>query len=230
MQATKGLTVQFAYTYSHTYDTSTGLAVNGNAGDLDTLSNPYNRSYDWGLSSYDRPNVFIADYVWDIPLFQHASSALKTVAGGWKLSGVVTAESGIAYTVTMPGNTLGMGGNVTNRPNVIGSISYPKTVSQWFNPAAFQPIANTLTYQTLGTFGNEAKGAIRGPGRQNWDVSLFKDFTVKEKATLELRFETFNTFNHTQWNGLNVTVGSGAGQITSAFDPRTIQLGAKFLF
>jgi hypothetical protein len=230
MQATKGLTVQFAYTYSHTYDTSTGISVNGNAGDLDTLSNPYNRAYDWGLSSYDRPNVFIADYVWDIPLFQHASSALKTVAGGWKLSGVVTAESGIAYTVTMPGNTLGMGGNVTNRPNVIGSISYPKTVSQWFNPAAFQPIANTLTYQTLGTFGNEAKGAIRGPGRQNWDVSLFKDFTVKEKATLELRFETFNTFNHTQWNGLNVTVGSGAGQITSAFDPRTIQLGAKFLF
>ncbi|HXN46619.1 MAG TPA: TonB-dependent receptor [Bryobacteraceae bacterium] len=223
MQATRGLTVQFAYTYSHTYDTSTGLAVNGNAGDLDTLSNPYNRAYDWGLSSYDRPNVFIADYVWDIPLFQHASSALKTVAGGWKLSGVVTAESGVAYTETLPGNTLGMGGNVTNRPDLSGSISYPKTVTQWFNPAAF-------TTPTSGSFGSEGKGSIRGPGRQNWDVSLFKDFTVKEKATLELRFETFNTFNHTQFNGLNVGYGSGAGAITSAFDPRTIQLGAKFLF
>lgn len=229
MQATKGLTVQFAYTYSHTYDTSTGLSVNGNAGDLDTLSNPYNRAYDWGLSSYDRPNVFIADYVYDIPLFQHASSAaLKTIAGGWKLSGIVTAESGIAYTVTMPGNTLGMGGNVTNRPNLTGSITYPKTVTEWFNPAAFQAISQANN--TLGTFGNEAKGLVRGPGRQNWDISLFKDFAFKEKATVEFRFETFNTFNHTQWNGLNVTLGSGAGAITSAFDPRTIQLGAKFLF
>jgi len=140
----------------------------------------------------------------------------------------VTAESGIAYTETLPGNTLGMGGNVTNRPDLTGSISYPKAFNSkgdfvWYSASAFGT-------PTPGVFGSEGKGVIRGPGRQNWDVSLFKDFAIKEKATLELRFETFNTFNHTQWNGLNTTLGSGAGVITSAFDPRTIQLGAKFLF
>jgi hypothetical protein len=223
MQATKGLTVQLAYTYAKAYDTSTGLAVNGNEGDLDTLSNPYNRSYDWGLSTYDRPNVFIADYVYDLPFFQHACPTVKTLLGGWRLSGLITAESGVAYTETMSGDTLGMGGNVTQRPSQTGSISYPQTVTEWFNPAVF-------TAPTLGYFGNEVKGAIRGPGRDNWDTSLFKDFSFKEKATLQIRFETFNTFNHTQWNGLNTSFGSGAGAITSAFDARTLQLGAKFLF
>ena len=221
-QVGKNLSVQFAYTYSKNYDDSTGIAVNGNSGDLATISNPYNRNYDWGLSTYDRPNVFIADYVWDIPIFNHASGAAKTILGGWKLSGIITAESGVAYTETLGGNTLGMGGNVSNRPDLTGPISYPHTETQWFNPAAFAAPG-------LGSFGSEGKGVIRGPGRDNWDTSLFKDFTW-ERGTLEFRFETFNTFNHTQWNGLNTAFGSGAGVITSAFDPRVLQLGLKLLF
>jgi hypothetical protein len=222
-QATKNLTVQFAYTYSKNYDDSTGIAVNGNSGDLATISNPYNRNYDWGLSTYDRPNVFIADYVWSIPIFNHATStAMRAFLGGWKLSGIITAESGVAYTETLGGNTLGMGGNVTNRPNLAGSVSYPHTITEWFDPSAF-------TTPTLGSFGSEGKGVIRGPGRDNWDTSLFKDFNW-EHTTLELRFESFNTFNHTQWNALNTAFGSGAGAITSAFDPRTLQLGLKLLF
>jgi len=68
---------------------------------------------------------------------------------------------------------------------------------------------------------------IRGPGRDNWGVSLFKDFSFKENLGMQLRFASFNTFNHTQWNGSNTTLGSGAGAITSAFDPRVFQLGAK---
>jgi hypothetical protein len=221
-QAAKNLTVQFAYTYSKNYDDSTGVAVNGNSGDLATISNPYNRNYDWGLSTYDRPNVFIADYVWDIPLFNHSTGAMKTILGGWKLSGIITAESGVAYTESLGGNTLGMGGNVSNRPNVAGAVSYPHTITEWYAPTAFSA-------PTLGSFGNEGKGVIRGPGRDNWDTSLFKDFS-SEHATLELRFESFNTFNHTQWSGLNTSYGSGAGAITSAFDPRVFQLGVKLLF
>jgi len=223
MQAQKNLTLQFAYTYSKTYDDSTGVAVNGSEGDLATVSNPYNRAYDWGLSSYDRPNIFIADYVWNIPVFQNSNGAVKTILGGWTLSGVVTAESGLAYTETMSNAGLGMGGNVTQRPDLAGSLSYPQTQTQWFNPAAF-------TAPAAGVFGDEGKGVIRGPGRDNWDVSLFKDFSFGERAGLTFRFESFNTFNHTQWNGLNTTFGSGAGAITSAFDPRVLQLGVKFHF
>jgi len=224
VQAWKNATLQFAYTYSKNYDTSTGVAVNGSEGDLATLSNPYNRAYDWGLSSYDRPNVFIADYVWNIPLFERSTGAAKTILGGWTLSGVVTAESGLAYTETMSNAGLGMGGNVTQRPDLTGSLSYPDTRFVWFNPAAF-------TAPAAGVFGDEGKGVIRGPGRDNWDVSLFKDFAFGERAAgVQLRFESFNTFNHTQWNGLNTSFGSGAGAITSAFDPRVLQLGAKFHF
>ena len=222
-QAAKNLTLQLAYTYSKTYDTSTGVAVNGNEGDLGTISNPYNRQYDWGLSTYDRPNVFLADYVWNIPIFNNSTGAMKTILGGWTLSGIVTAESGVAYTETMSNAGLGMGGNVTQRPDLNGSLSYPQTLTQWFNAAAF-------TAPAAGVFGNEGKGVIRGPGRDNWDVSLFKDFAFNERAGLTLRFESFNTFNHTQWNGLNTTFGSGAGAITSAFDPRIFQLGAKVHF
>jgi len=72
--------LQLAYTYSKTYDTSTGVAVNGNEGDLDTLSNPYNRQYDWGLSTYARPNVFLADYVWNGSCPKSVISVRRVVA------------------------------------------------------------------------------------------------------------------------------------------------------
>ena len=237
MQATHGLTLQVGYTYSKAYDTSSGVAVNGNSGDLDNLSNPYNRAYDWGLSSNNRTNIFFTDYVYNIPIFAHSSNkAAKTLVGGWTLSGVFTADSGVPYTATLGGNTLGMGGDVTNRPNQSGAVSTVGTINEWFNVSAF-------TDPTLGLFGTAGKDTITGPGRWNFDTSLFKDFSgIKwwnpEGATLEIRFETFNTLNHTQWNGLSTTasfnsagqINNNFGAITSAFDPRVIQLGAKFLF
>jgi len=237
MQATHGLMVQLGYTYSRTYDTSSGVAVNGNSGDLDNLSNPYNGHYDWGLSSNDRPNIFFGDYVYNIPIFAHsANKPARTLLGGWTLSGVVMANSGAAYTAGLSGNTLGMGGDVSNRPNQSGSVSTVGTINEWFNVSAF-------TDPQLGSYGTAGKGTIRGPGRWNVDTSLFKDFSgIKwwnpEGATLEIRFETFNTLNHTEWNGLSTTasfnsagqISNNFGAITSAFDPRVIQLGAKFLF
>jgi hypothetical protein len=237
MQATKGLSLQVGYTYSKTYDTATGQAVNGNSGDLANLSNPQNRAYDWGLSYNDRPNIFFADYVYQLPFFTHAATpALKTLLGGWTLSGVFVANSGVPYTAFLSGNTLGMGGNVTNRPNQSGSVSTNGTEAEWFNIGAF-------TDPTLGTWGSAPKSTIRGPGRWNLDTSLFKDFAgIKwwnpEGATLQIRFETFNTLNHTEWSGLSTTasfnsagqINNNFGAITSAFDPRTIQIGAKFLF
>ncbi len=69
------------------------------------------------------------------------------------------------------------------------------------------------------------------PGRNNWNVALFKAFQVKEKARFEFRAETFNTFNHTQFSGPSTSVtAANFGQITGTFNPRTFQLGAKFLF
>ena len=227
MQATKGLTLQLAYTYSKGYDDTTG--GQGNEGDLNEISNPYNRAYDYGLSNYDRPNIFVVDYVYNLPFFNHTDNKVaKTMLGGWVLSGILTSESGLLSNVTMSGNTVGIS-NYTNRPNETGAITYPGTVAEWFDTTDF-------TAPTLGQFGNAVKNAVRDPYRTNFDTSLFKDFSgIKwwnaEGATLEFRAETFNTFNHTQFSGVNTTFGSGQfGQLTGAFDPRVIQLGLKFLF
>ncbi len=106
----------------------------------------------------------------------------------------------------------------------------------WFNPAAFAVPAN-------GTYGNFRRNSIYGPGVDNWNMSLFKNFNFTENTRIQLRFEAYNVFNHTQWgtinNGLSAptpgTPFSGAnagasGQITSARDPRLLQLGGKFYF
>jgi len=80
-------------------------------------------------------------------------------------------------------------------------------------------------------FGNAGKDAIVGPSRVNFTTSLYKSFAMTERAHVELRFESFNTFNHFQPNGLNVSKGASQfGQITSAWDPRTMELGGKFIF
>lgn len=227
MQATAGLSLQVGYTYSRSFDTTnSGI---GGGGDLSTVSNPFNRNYDYGPSSYDLPQVFFADYVYELPFFAHASNGfVKSALGGWELSGVVTVESGFPHNVTMSGNTLGIGGNYTNRPNVVSPVTYNQGSSNWaeyFSTASFAA-------PTLGSWGDVSKNFIRGPGRQNWDISLFKSFALpREGSQFQLRFETFNTFNHTQFNGLNTNYGNSQfGQLTGTYDPRTIQLGAKLLF
>jgi 3D (Asp-Asp-Asp) domain-containing protein len=81
------------------------------------------------------------------------------------------------------------------------------------------------------SFGNLGHNALRGPGRDQWNLAMFKSFAFSERAHLELRAESYNTWNHTQFNGISGTIGSAtAGQETSAFDPRVFQLGAKLMF
>jgi hypothetical protein len=163
-----------------------------------------------------------------------SSKAAKTLLGGWVLSGIVTAESGLPYNITMSAATLGMS-NYTNRPNLVAPVTYPNDVAQFFSTASFAYDTAVCATQ-LCSFGSAPKNAVLGPSRTNLDTSLFKDFSgIKwwnpEGATLEFRAETFNTFNHTQFNNISTTYGSSNfGAITSAYDPRVIQLGLKFMF
>ena len=90
-----------------------------------------------------------------------------------------------------------------------------------------------LSLPTTGAWGNLPKGSIRGPGRDNWNLSMFKNFVFNEArgSMLELRFESFNTFNHTQFKDVSSTFSnSNFGQVTSTWDPRVFQLGAKIYF
>ncbi len=177
------------------------------------------------------------------------------------MAGTVIDESGVIQTVTGAGgvyvinpstgscancngwDSVGLGGGYTVRPNVAGKMTYAHKRGEWFNVNQF----SNVTPQWLGGpnlgFGNAGKDAVVGPGRVNFTTSLYKSFAVTERAHFELRFESFNTFNHTEFNGLNTSyspqggpfnqgfnTGNGFGQVNSAWDSRVLELGGKFVF
>jgi hypothetical protein len=235
MQARHGLSLQFSYTYAHEIDIQSGdLGSTNQQGSGSELSNPFNTNYDRGSGTIDQRNVFSANYIYDLPFFLHSQSALmRNVVGGWQISGITSANSGHPINVTYSPDTLGLGGGTTNRPNLVNPVSYPKKELAWFTTSAFGiPVAPWAGGANLG-FGTAHKDAVIGPGLFNWNLSLFKEFriTTAEGPKFQLRAESYNTFNHTEWNGIDTGfTDSNFGQITSTNDPRTWQFGAKFLF
>ncbi|WP_158941673.1 carboxypeptidase regulatory-like domain-containing protein [Granulicella sp. S190] len=234
MEKKHGLSLQLAYTWSHEIDISSGDL--GNA-----VSNPYDLKYDRGSGAYDRRHIFNANYVYDLPFFLHSDKfVLREFVAGWQIAGVTTAEAGtpevngssVGISYNGP-DTLGLGGNTFNRPNVVGAISYPKTQHAWFNTAAFAaPVAPWTNGGTTTGYGNSSKDVVVGPGLFNWNISLYKDIALpREGMHFQFRAESFNTFNHTEFQNVDAnTADQNFGQVTSTFDPRTLQFGLKFLF
>jgi hypothetical protein len=185
------------------------------------------------------------DYV--LPIFAHSKGLAHNVLGGWTLSGVSIMQTGNPLSINAGTNTLGLSGSTTDHAQLAGGkITYPHTVAQWFNATgAVQQPAPLV-------FGNAPKNFIKGPGRDNWNLSLFKDFRFNERAGVQFKAESFNTWNHTQFTGVNTGVLSGslgtaactptttangtcaynstAGAINGVADPRVFQLGAKAYF
>jgi hypothetical protein len=205
-------------------------------------------------AGFDRRNVFNFQYVYNLPNFKSMNKIVQLTAGGWEYSGVTQFWGGTpclagnsptsdSCDLTSSGN-LGDGGFGHIRPDYLGGpILTPHSHNvpagqfpQWFNPAVFASPAN-------GTFGNFHRNSIYGPGVDNWNMSLFKNFNFTESTRIQLRFEGYNVFNHTQWGNVNSTLSAptagtsfaganagASGQITSTRDPRILQLGGKFYF
>ena len=230
------LEAQFGYTLSRSIDP---LLAGNSGGDLGNVSNPYvGWRYDVGPSSFDRTHIAFVNFIYQIPFMRDSSSHLmKGVLGGWDISGMVSMTSGAPIDVTLGTNNYAA--NSTNRPDLIGRVHYLKqrvnnTTQgfgvQWFDASAFQMPA-------AGTYGNLPHNYLRGPGRDNWNLALHKTFAFTERAGLELRVESYNTWNHTQFRANptqgganNNFTGTKFGLITSAYDPRVLQLGAKLYF
>ncbi len=229
----RDLHLQVAYTLARAKDETTAT---GSGGDLQNATNPYvGPSYDYGPSVFNRNNVFFANFVYDLPFFRSGSSLTKGLLGGWELAAIITVESGAPVNLGITGvNTpASIISNSGDRPNVSGGISYPKTVKQWFAGNFSNPACATGP----DCYGNLPFDAITGPGRQNWDFSVLKNFAMGERFKLEFRAEAFNLWNHPQFEGnantggLGNNFGSGNfGQITSAYDPRELQLALKLKF
>ena len=227
-QLRRDLSLRVFYTLSRSYDSSNQTNGGGGGGDLVSVSNPYaGWRYDWGPSGYDRLNNLSFNFIYDLPILQHSSNALaRSLIGGWELSGIVTIESGLPLNITETGNQGGNGVGGTNRPDKVGAIVTPHTKDQWLTSSAF---ANP----TVGAWGNLPYDAVRGPGRDNWNISVFKNFLINEArgSQFELRLETFNTFNHPQISSVPTGFGStNFGQPNGFFPGRIVQLGGKISF
>jgi hypothetical protein len=232
-----GLTSQLAYTFSHLIDTATN--------DLNVLPNPFVTAYNKGSGGFDRRHIFNASYVYSLPFARHSSNAFaRTVIGGWGISGITVLETGLPQNINYNGtDTLGLGGDVSNRPNLIGgtaAIKYPKTQKAWFNanasgtPGPFQdPVAPWFGGGNQG-WGSAGKDNVRLPGLNNTNLSLIKNIALSGKDNgvgIELRFESFNTFNKTQFANINANNHDGNfGQVTSIFTPRNLEFAGKFHF
>jgi hypothetical protein len=129
-----------------------------------------------------------------------------------------------------------MGGNYTIRADMNGSVQYPKGkdgkgVYQWVSGNGFTtPVAGWAGGANLG-FGNAGRDIVVGPGRTNFGTNLYKSFAMGERTHFEFRAESYNTFNHTQFNGFHNNIsGSDFGEISGVQDPRTFELGGKLIF
>jgi len=186
---------------------------------------------DRGLSDVNVDHRVVASVVYDLPfgrgkkLLTSMPKVANVIVGNWQVNGIATFQRGFPYSITAPDAGGVLDALAGNRGMLVGN-PYPsgfhQDINSWFNKAAF-------TKAPPGVFGTAGRNILRAPGLNNWDLSLFKNFPIKERANFQLRLESFNAFNHTQWGTPNGdTSSTHYGQITSANPGRINQLGGKF--
>ena len=176
-----------------------------------------------------------ASFTYDLP----NARRLKAVLDNWQVSGVVTMRSGTPSGIALGTvNSIDITGSPTDGARVVVAQNpiLPKdqrTLNRNFNTSAF-------LVPPVGTFGNAPKDVIRGPGLNNWDLSVFKNFrVVRERMKLQLRGEFYNAFNHTQFTAWNTSAGFDAtgkqsnalfGQAIAAAPARRIQIALRLTY
>ena len=225
--------IQFgsAWTWSKTMDTSDGGAVS-------LFLNTKSRYY--GRAGFDRTHIVNINWMYDLPAVSAhwRNPFARQVLDNWQLTGIAGfvsgAPLGVGFT-TVDGADISGSPTEGVRPDLIANPELPKgerVKLHYFNTDAFARPAR-------GTIGTAAKDNLRGPGINNWDIGLYKNVLIKERARLQFRWETYNTFNHTQYSALDTTarfdaagrqVNARFGQLFAARSPRRMQLAVKLIF
>jgi hypothetical protein len=196
------------------------------------------RVWNYGLAAFDRTHVVKVDWLWNLPSTPFDNPVLKGVLNNWQLSGITSfisgAPLGVGYTTVNP---VDITGTPTQGARIVvtGDPVLPKserTFSRNFRTEVFRMPA-------VGTIGNAATTQIRGPGINNWDISIFKDFPIREGMRFQFRAEAYNAFNHAQFSALDTTarfdaqgnqVNARLGEFTATRSPRIMQLALRFYF
>ena len=235
-QVSAGLGYQISYTYSHNFsdyeDNLTGPALPQNA---------YDYAHERSNSPFDQTHRLVGSGEWKLPVGQgglvlNGNSTASKLLGNWQLNTIATLQTGNPFTVTAADNSQTgsvhpayanctgnpFAGTTSNR----SQISNPNGTGIFISPSGFSEPA-------IGTFGSCRPRMFHGPGSQNVDLSLFKQFPLKEAYKIELRFEAFNAFNHADFANPAAALTNAAifGKVTSTVNnPRQIQMAAKFYF
>ena len=235
----KGMSFQLEYSWTHSLDND---QVTGG------LNNPNNINAEYSNSQFIPTHHLTFNYIYELPFgagkrFLNQKGVVNAAVGGWEFSGITTYQTGAPFSTTfsVPSSIVGWQGG---RPDLVsganlyagknGSSHNVVTGVPWFSPAAFAPPAQF-------TYGNSARNNIFGPGSADWDMSLLKTFAFKEKATLQIRTDWFDAFNHFNLGTPNATIADTrdkgvaqplAGLITTAGSPsyRIIQLAIRIRF
>jgi hypothetical protein len=147
------------------------------------------------------------------------------VVRGWEISGIVEEQIGLPLAAAQSNGTGGFTG--TQRPNQIAAAALPRdqrTLGEWFN-------INAFTVAPAFASGNEPRFSFFGPGINNWDTSLMRNFQVRESLRLQLRGEFYNTMNHANFKNPNTTIGNtNYGKITGDNGPRVMEVAVRLFF
>jgi hypothetical protein len=212
-----GFSAMANYTWSHCFDQG-----ESNQDIASMYQDPNNRRAEWASCAADFRQTLNISSIIQSP--RVGSPLMQRVTGSWQLSIIFSATTGGPVNVT-DGTDVSLSGVGLDRPNTVAdaTLSNP-TIKKWFNTAAFQK-------QAPGTFGNTGRNSLRGPGAWNFDTSLTRNFQLQERLKMNLRFEAFNLFNHARFGNPSASLNSASfGQITTAMDPRILQMAMKFLF
>jgi carboxypeptidase family protein/TonB-dependent receptor-like protein len=243
-QFSHGLQFEASYTFAHSLDDASSASLgSANQGDFRLQTDP---RLEYGNSDFDVRHRFVFSSIYELPfgkdklLGRNASGWENQIIGNWQMAVIATASTGNWYTptdISANVSTSDCGGTVENciRPNLVGNPNAkPCVAGTLFNTCAFA--SDTV----VGTFGNAGRNIIQGPGYQNWDISLFKTFPIRERMRFEFRAEFFNAFNHanpefTNPETISENTATELGSATYGFagytrTPRQIQFALKFYF
>jgi hypothetical protein len=223
-RSSKGLNLMAAYTFAKALGDTDG----GNFGstyEANQVQDIFNLDAARSIQSFDIRHRLSASLQYDLPFFTRGHGLAHHLLGGWQVNAIVTEQTGIGNGVSYDNDTSNTG--VGSWPDLIADPTLSRSqrsVKKWFNTAAF--IA-----PPPGRFGNSSRLSFHNPGVNNVDFMIAKTFVIREGIKAVVRGEFFNVFNHTNFTDVNNSLTSpGFGTITSAADPRIIQLGIKFSF
>jgi hypothetical protein len=237
-----GLTLLANYTWSKAidntpYNQSATAIASGNSYVL-PIYEPNFKRLDRGPSDFDHRNVISISYVYVIPkTLKDAPGVVRYVVNGWQTSGLFQTRSGDPLTILSNTNNASGSGQTRDRAVLVGNAyggnacGSTSPCKSYLNPTSFQN-------NTAGTYGTIGKGAFVGPRYTDWDMSLARNFGIREKADLQFRAEYFNIFNHTNFGDPGTTNSGSIGRITGTTpqnganpnDPRIAQLSLKLIF